>query len=157
MPDTTRLSQADYERHSRRLQQLSRLLDEAIRVPGTRFRFGLDALIGLIPGVGDAAGALIGGYLIWHAHKLGAPSGMKWTMARNVGVDALLGLIPVIGDASDFVFRSNKRNLALLSQHVDTLRPHPEPEPEGAPRWLRGVIVALFLAAVALIGYSLAA
>src|SRR3546814_8541930 len=85
-----------------------------IGVPGTRWQIGIEALIGLIPGVGDLAGALLGGWLVVEAMRLRAPGRLLAKMIGNVLFDALLGIVPVLGDLADFVFKSNRRNLQLL-------------------------------------------
>lgn len=102
-----------------RIERMEYLLESAVRVPGLGTRIGADALIGLVPGVGDAAMAAMGLYLVWEARNLGAS---RFTLARmlgNVGVDALLGSVPLAGDVFDIFFRSNRRNLKLLRQHLN--------------------------------------
>lgn len=125
-----------------RVEKLSRLLDEAFRVPGTRIRLGLDSLIGLIPGVGDVAGLLLGGYVVLEAHRLGAPGELKLRMARNVVVDALVGLVPFFGDLYDVAYRSNRRNVQMLLDHY---RPAEARPGRRAGRWLPGLLVAAAL------------
>jgi hypothetical protein len=101
----------------RRLQRLRRvgyLLDNAIAIPGTRFRLGLDSLIGLVPGVGDFAGGLLSLYIIVAAHRMGVPRSVLARMGWNVAVDTLVGAVPLLGDLFDIGFKSNLRNLALL-------------------------------------------
>ena len=101
----------------RRLQRLRRvgyLLDNAIAIPGTRFRLGLDSLIGLVPGVGDFAGGLLSLYIIVAAHRMGVPRSVLARMGWNVAVDTLVGAVPLLGDRFDIGFKSNLRNLALL-------------------------------------------
>jgi hypothetical protein len=100
------------------LEFLARILDDVFQIPGTNIRFGLDPLIGLIPGVGDAIGATLSSYLIWRAHKLGASRLTLLRMAGNVAVDTLLGAIPVLGDIFDLQFRANRRNLDLLRRQT---------------------------------------
>jgi hypothetical protein len=98
----------------RRLARLARLLDARWGIPGTPWRFGLDGLLGLIPGAGDVAGAALSAYIVWEAHRLGAS---KLTIARmiaNVGIEALIGVVPVLGDLFDVAFKANIRNLRLL-------------------------------------------
>jgi hypothetical protein len=97
-----------------RIDALEHLLEGAIRIPGLGTRIGADALIGLVPGVGDAAMAALGLYLVWEARNLGASRLTLARMLGNVGVDALLGSVPVAGDVFDFLFRSNSRNLKLI-------------------------------------------
>ena len=106
-----------------RVERIARVLDDVIRIPGTGIRLGLDSLIGLIPGVGDAAGLALGSWFIYEAHRLGAPSHIKWKMARNVVIDAASGLVPVLGDVVDVAYRSNRRNLDLLRGHFKPLDP----------------------------------
>lgn len=101
-----------------RLNALATLMDSAITVPGTRFRIGLDAAIGLVPGIGDAVSALISSYIIWEARQLGLP---RWKIARmigNVAVDTAVGAIPFVGDAFDVMFKSNRRNMRILNEHI---------------------------------------
>lgn len=150
------LSHEEFQRKAARLARLSHVLDDAIRIPGTDFRIGADAIIGLIPGVGDAAGALIGGYMIYEAHQLGAPAKVKWTMARNVGIDAVIGVIPLVGDLSDFVFRANRKNMALLREHIDSLAPMANPPETPKRRWRVWTLGTLALIIVAFVGYHLA-
>jgi hypothetical protein len=77
---------------------MSRLLDSAFAIPGTRYRFGVDALVGLVPGLGDAVSAVFSGYIILQASRLGAPRSVVTRMIANVAVDTLVGAIPLLGD-----------------------------------------------------------
>ena len=106
-------------RQVERLRALARFLDTAIAVPGTRFRFGFDAIIGLIPFLGDAISALMSVYIIAQAARLGTPRSTLTRMIANVGIDTLIGEIPLIGDLFDAGFKSNIKNLALLERHLD--------------------------------------
>jgi len=101
-----------------RARTLARLLDSAAKVPGTGIRFGADAILGLIPGLGDVAGAALAGYLVLLAQRLGAPRAVVLRMLANVAVDTIGGTVPVIGDLFDVAFKSNMRNVALLEQAV---------------------------------------
>jgi len=109
-------------REAARLEALSHLLDDAFRVPGTRLRFGLDGLLGLVPGVGDAATGALSAYLVLGAWRLGVPGGVLARMIANVAIDTVLGTIPVLGDLLDFGFKANRRNMALLRRHLDARR-----------------------------------
>lgn len=98
----------------RRLERFADLLDSRFRVPGTDLRFGLDGLVGLIPGIGDTVTAIGGFFIIQQARALGV---RRRTIARMVGnlmVDAVVGAVPVVGDAFDFAWKSNLRNIRLL-------------------------------------------
>jgi hypothetical protein len=101
-----------------RVHLLSRLLDEQFRLPGTPYRVGLDGLLGLIPGVGDALGMLLSLYILAEAIKLGVPRLLLLRMVANIGLDTLVGTIPLVGDAFDIVWKANKKNVALLDTYL---------------------------------------
>jgi hypothetical protein len=101
-----------------RLAALSRWLDHAFRLPGTDIRFGLDAIVGMIPGVGDVLTNLISAYLVVEARRLGVT---RWDMARMIGnivVDAGLSAVPIAGDIFDVFWRANDRNMRILLEHL---------------------------------------
>jgi hypothetical protein len=102
-----------------RLDALATLLDTAFVVPGTEIRFGLDALIGLVPGIGDAITTAISLYIVNEARALGAPRLLVARMIANVALDGVVGVVPLVGDAFDVAFRANRRNMALLRGHLD--------------------------------------
>ena len=97
-----------------RLRRLARLMDAQFGIPGTRFRFGVDALIGLAPGVGDAVTGLLSLWVVWEARNLGAPPALLARMLGNVAIEVAGGAVPVLGDLFDAVFKANLRNVALL-------------------------------------------
>jgi hypothetical protein len=105
------------------LRRWARLLDSAFRMPGTNFRFGLDPLIGLIPGIGDLVSPIFGVLIIWHAASLRVPKVIIARMAINAVVDGVVGAVPVFGDAMDFAWRANEWNMALLERHAVPGRP----------------------------------
>src|SRR5437763_4845495 len=96
------------------LRRWARLFDTAFHVPGTRFRFGLDPLIGLVPGIGDLVSPIFGVLIIWHAASLRVPRVVIARMVINAVVDGVAGSVPIIGDALDFAWRANEWNMALL-------------------------------------------
>lgn len=102
-----------------RLDGLASILDSAVRVPGTDIRIGVDALIGLVPIVGDLASKLISTYLIMEARRLGASRWLIARMAANTTLDAIVGVVPVVGDAFDIMYRANERNIRLLKGHIE--------------------------------------
>lgn len=104
-----------------RLDRLATLLDSRWRLPLLGWRFGLDSVIGLVPGLGDAAGGLVSAYLILQARRLGAPNRVLALMAGNVALDVALGSVPVLGDLLDLGLKANRRNARLLRRHFERL------------------------------------
>ncbi|HEY0028734.1 MAG TPA: DUF4112 domain-containing protein [Allosphingosinicella sp.] len=108
----------------RRLEAMEQLLERAFVVPGTNYRVGLDAVVGLVPVVGDLVTTAMGAWLVWEARNLGMSKFHLLRMGGNVAVDAIVGAVPLVGDAFDFVFRSNTRNIRILKRWLD--KHHPE-------------------------------
>lgn len=133
---------------------LARLLDTAIRIPGTNIRLGLDAVLGLIPGAGDAVGALLSSYIILAAARQGAPRAVLLRMIGNVAIDSVIGAVPVLGDIFDIAFKSNARNAALLER----VAVQPEAVAKSSRRvgilLVVGLLVVLF--ALATLGFLVA-
>ena len=107
----------------KRVETLEILLERSFVIPGINRPVGLDAIVGLIPVVGDVIAATMGAYLIWEARNLGMPKWKIWRMVGNLGVDTALGAVPLVGDAFDFFFRSNTRNLRIIKKHLDKHHP----------------------------------
>lgn len=124
-----------------RLEGSAKLLDSQFRIPFTRIRFGLDPLIGLLPGIGDAAGLILSLYLMVEAARLGAGTRQVVKMAGNVLIEFLVGMVPILGDAFDVVWKANNRNAALLRRHIEK-RLEPPAKP-GRP-WLQYGLIAIF-------------
>lgn len=106
-----------------RVVAMEKLLERSLVIPGINMPVGLDALVGLVPVLGEVVTAAMGAYIVWEARNLGLP---KWKLARmgaNVLFDTAIGAIPLIGDAADFLFRSNTKNLKILLKHLDTHHP----------------------------------
>lgn len=99
-----------------RLRHLSYLLDSAFRIPVLGYRVGWDAIIGLVPGLGDAVGMLFSGYIVFEAARLGVRKSVLARMAFNVALETILGAIPIIGDLFDAVWKANIRNVRLLER-----------------------------------------
>ena len=108
----------DTDARLRALRRWQRLLDSAFRVPGTDVRFGWDPIVGLIPGAGDIATALMAIALIVEAHRLRLPRVVQLRMLLNVGIDVLVGLVPFVGDVADVFWKANAKNLDLLERHA---------------------------------------
>jgi hypothetical protein len=101
-----------------RLDALATLLDTAFVVSGTNIRFGIDAMIGLVPGIGDAITTLMSLYIVREARELGVPRRVIARMLMNVALDGVVGAVPFVGDAFDVMWRANRRNMALLQSHL---------------------------------------
>ena len=124
---------------------LTRVLDDLVRIPGTNIKLGIDAIIGLIPGAGDVAGAAMSGYLLLAAGRLGAPKAVMLRMLGNIALDSFVGAVPLLGDLFDVAFKANRRNLALLERYAD----RPE-QVKGTSRWfVIGTLVALVVIVIA--------
>jgi Domain of unknown function (DUF4112) len=109
------------------LERLADWMDTRFRVPGTQIRFGLDGLLGLVPGIGDGVLALPALYIIGRARGLGVPTHVQARMAGNVVLDLLIGAVPLAGDLFDVGFKANTRNVRLLREHFG-LPPRPAAE-----------------------------
>jgi hypothetical protein len=105
------------------LRRFAFLMDEAFSIPGTRLRVGIDALVGLIPGVGDVIGGVLSTWVIAGALRHRVPFRVIARMVFNIAVDLLFGAIPVAGDLFDFLFEENVKNMRLLEKHRDRRRP----------------------------------
>jgi hypothetical protein len=103
----------------KQLESLANFLDTAIALPGTNIRVGFDAVIGLIPGVGDVITTVTSLYIVHQARQLGAPTHLILRMLGNIAIDGLAGSIPFVGDVFDTFYRSNRRNMDLLRRHLD--------------------------------------
>lgn len=118
-----------------RLRRFAVWLDAGIAVPGTSVRLGLDPLLGLVPGLGDAVGALFAAGIFFEAIRLGAPRATLLRIAANIGLDALVGAVPVLGDVFDIVWKANLKNVTLLERH--------ELDPPSAGKADRGFVTLL--------------
>lgn len=121
-----------------RLRQYAYWLDSGIRIPVLGWRIGLESLLGLIPGVGDATGAILGGWVLVEAVRGGARPATLVRMLINLALDATAGAIPLAGDLFDFVWKANARNIALLDRH--------QQDPVKAGRADRGFVAVLVIA-----------
>jgi Domain of unknown function (DUF4112) len=118
----------------RRVARLAYWLDDRFRIPGTRRRLGVDGLLGLVPGIGDTATALIASYIVLEAWRLGAPKGTIARMLANLGIDYVIGLVPLAGDLADLAWKANRRNARLLRDHLATRRLEVSPPATAAAR-----------------------
>ncbi len=112
-------SAADRRVALERLDWLANFMDTALVIPGTGIRFGADAIIGLWPVVGDAIGAGISAIIVAEAYRLGAPGHLVARMVANIAIDGFVGSIPLFGDAFDVLWRANRKNVALLREHLE--------------------------------------
>ena len=126
------------------VEALARWLDYAFALPGG-FRFGVAGVVGIIPGIGDALGALLSLYIVFRAIQLGIPRVAIARMLVNIGIEAFVGAVPLIGDLFDVVFKANRRNYELLKNHIS------QPRRQSIQDWLFLVAtVVLVLASIAL-------
>jgi hypothetical protein len=102
-----------------RIDMLSKLFDTAFVLPGTNFRFGIEAVMRLVPGIGDAAASALSCYLLYEAHQLEVPSHVFARLVGNVALEGVVGAIPLVGDLFDVGFRANRRNVAILKAHFE--------------------------------------
>ena len=132
-----------------RLDRFSRFTDSSLRIPFTRFELGAEAIIGLIPGIGDLAGLVLASYVLLEAQRAGASGATKRRMVRNMLIDFVGGLVPVVGDAFDAIYKANTRNTRLLRKELmrDLGREEKKPFPWGT---LVGLSI-LFAAITALV------
>lgn len=128
------------------LGRLAKLLDAQFRIPGTDIRFGLDGLIGLIPGAGDLSTFAVSGYMVWIMAKNGASGFVLARITMNILVDALLGSIPLLGDIFDIAFKANMRNMRLMQEHYQEGR-----HKGSAWKVIIPVLIVLFLIIVGII------
>lgn len=108
---------AERVRRLRRLAGIARMMDTAIGIPGTRFRFGADSILGLVPVIGDSAGALVGLYIVNEARRMGVPREKLARMIGNIGLDVVVGSVPLVGDLFDIYFKSHRRNVDMIVEH----------------------------------------
>ena len=142
---------ASYEADRRRLAHIAWLLDNSIPLPGFSFRIGLDAILGLIPGIGDVLGVLLSTYIVRESARLGAPPSLLTRMAFNVALDGIVGLVPFLGDVFDAAWKANQRNFALLEAHLDNPR-----KAARASRAFVAMLIAVLVAFVTLLAIGLA-
>lgn len=121
---------ADTERRIERLRFVANLLDTSIGLLGTRFRFGLDGIIGLVPGIGDVASALVSLWIVQEARTMGVPPAKLARMLANIAIDTAVGAVPVLGDLFDVIWKSNRKNVAIIDEHFGTA-------PDRRMRWRR--------------------
>lgn len=131
------------------LHGLARVLDSAFAIPGTRFRFGLDALIGLIPGVGDLIGAGLSAFILVQAARLGMPRSVMLRMGWNVAVETVLGAVPLAGDLFDAAYKANNRNIRLLDRYLAT-----PADTRRASRWVVAGVLGGLLLLVLAVGWA---
>lgn len=134
-----------------RLRSISKLLDNAIAIPGTKFRFGLDPILGLLPGGGDTITGGISAYIVVEAARMGVPREILGKMVGNILIDSFAGTIPVIGDLFDVGWKSNAKNIELLEKHLDLTEfdEGNRPNPTLSDRlFIAGLILLLILIVV---------
>jgi hypothetical protein len=142
-PTSRYSADATAERRRTGVEWLAWWLDNSIPVPGTRFRIGFDAVIGLVPGLGDLVGTVLSSYIIAVAAARGLPASVLVRMAINVAIEGVVGLVPILGDLFDAGWKANQRNIRLMAQF--------QAAPRAARRQSRGVVAALAVGAIAFV------
>ena len=136
------------------LRRFAFYMDEAFSIPGTPFKVGIDALLGLIPGIGDIIGGVLSTWIVIGALRHRVPTRVIVRMVLNIGIDLLFGAVPVAGDVFDFMYEENVKNMRLLEKHRDRRRP---PRSTAAIAFVAILIVLLVLAfAIGLVGALIA-
>ena len=129
----------------KRMRQLTRVLDSAISIPGTKQKFGLDPILGLIPGGGDTVSAALSGYIIIEAALMGIPRASLMRMVMNLLLDTVVGTVPVLGDIFDVFSKANVRNMQIVESHVKA----PQPSAKADKLFIGLLIVGLIIFALA--------
>lgn len=145
----SKLSAAD---RAASIRTLARMLDSAVRIPGTQIRIGAESVFGIIPVVGDIAGAALSGYIVLASARLGAPPSAIIRMLVNIGIDTIVGAVPILGDMFDVAYRANMRNVELLDSHLGE-----SPQTRRANWWvIIGVLAVLLLLSIGAIALAVA-
>jgi uncharacterized protein DUF4112 len=142
-PARTSVLADDPASRTRRVQTLAKLLDNSISIPGTDWKIGFDAIVGLIPGIGDLIGAVLSSYIVLEAARADIPAFTLARMLLNVGIDTLAGAVPALGDVFDAAWKANMKNAALLERHLVARG--------DAGRRRRGAVGAILLAVIVLV------
>ncbi len=133
-----------------RLRKFSRLLDNAVGIPGTKVRIGLDPILGLIPGAGDFLGTALSAYLVVEAARLGVPKETLVKMVSNIVLESAVGTIPVIGDLFDVAWKANTKNFELVEAHLNISQPL-----EKKNTWFIFILIAgLFIFSIGILAIS---
>jgi len=132
--------QAENQRKLKSLDKLAWLLDSSIPIPGTSRTIGLDGIIGLVPGIGDAFAGMLSGYIIIKAIIMGLPIFVIGQMVVNMVIEGVIGVIPFFGDIFDFIFKSNRRNVRLMQNYLED----PKETAERSASSVIGFLVVLF-------------
>ena len=131
------------------LERLAHWLDTVFEIPGIRLRFGIDALLGLLPGVGDTASALASVYILQAASKHGVPRVTLARMTLNIGIDLVVGAIPIVGDLFDVYWKANRKNVELLRRHIKA-----NPKTERSIKRSDGLFVAGMIALIGVLLFA---
>ena len=130
------------------VNKITHLMDSKFRVPGTQFRFGIDPILGLVPGLGDATSLAVSGSLIYYMAKFGASKKLVYMMIGNVVLDATIGSIPILGNIFDFTYKANERNIRMLRRY------HEEGKYRGSGKGVLFTVVAVFVGLIGLVLYG---
>jgi hypothetical protein len=118
-PPIERLEREAVEAAMARITMMAKVMDSLVALPGTGLRVGVDAVLGLVPVLGDLISQAIATYIIWEARQLGVSKVTLWRMVGNTLIDTVVGAVPIAGDVFDVAFRANMKNLRLLQRHLE--------------------------------------
>jgi len=136
------MTQTDHKVNTlKRLRTISHVLDNAIPIPGTKFRIGIDPILGLIPGGGDTLTAVFSAYIIWEAAMMGLPKETLTRMFYNILLDTVVGSVPVAGDLFDVAWKANVKNVSLIEEHLQL----PKPSKKADKSFLILLLIGLIL------------
>ncbi len=130
----------------KRMRQLSRVLDSAFVIPGTKQRMGLDPILGLIPGGGDTVSAALSSYIIIEAALMGLPRTTLMRMIVNIAIDTVVGSVPILGDIFDVFSKANLRNMQLVENHLKSPKPSAKVDKLFIFLLIVGLIILILLA-----------
>jgi hypothetical protein len=147
-PDASNASKSSGDEVDGELQLLADWLDSVFHIPGTRIRFGLDAILGLLPGFGDTLSSIISLYILHASHRYGVPRITMARMGLNTALDWIVGIVPFAGDIFDVYWKANQRNVALLRRHLQHTPEERRKASRGDTLFVVGMIAVLLVVLV---------
>jgi len=153
-PTVHRVNSGDDPPRAKDLEVLAKWMDSVFEIPGTGIRFGMDALIGLVPGLGDTMTSIVSLYILQAASRHGVPRATLMRMSANIAADYAVGIVPVVGDVFDVYWKSNRKNVELLQQHITATPAESHKLRRGDRLFVAGLIAGLIALLVGTITIS---